>query len=99
MELTLEEVLSNAVFSSLFKKYLTDNKLVDGKLLSFMQELNEFLEAPSTIDLGAVGRALHAKYLAGEPCVEVGKDVCARTCVLYPVPGTRYYYVVLSTVR
>ena len=36
-EISLEEVLSNAVYFSIFQKYLNEHKLVDGKLLPFMQ--------------------------------------------------------------
>jgi len=76
--LSLEDVLSNAVFFSLFKKYLTDSKLVDGKLLSFMQELNEYLESPSSADLFTLAKDIHAKYLTSEGAVEMPKDALVK---------------------
>ena len=44
-EVSLEEVLSNAVFFSIFQKYLAEHKLVDGKVLPFMQVLDAPLPA------------------------------------------------------
>lgn len=77
-DLTLEEVLSNAVFFSLFKKFLTEHKLVEGNLLNFMQELNQFLELPKTTDLVGVARGLSQRYLAGAGGIGVPKETLAR---------------------
>ena len=50
-EISLEEVLSNAVYFSIFQKYLNEHKLVDGKLLPFMQELSLTLTLTLTLNL------------------------------------------------
>ena len=64
-EVSLEEVLSNAVFFSIFQKYLAEHKLVDGKLLPFMQELNSYLDCPSATGSLTMARDIASKYLVG----------------------------------
>ena len=63
-EIALEEVLSN-VFFSLFKRFLTEEKLVDSQLLYFMAELNEHLEMPANDHLLKFARKIAQKYLHG----------------------------------
>lgn len=77
-ELSLEEVLSNAVFFSIFKKYLTENSLVDGKLLSFMEELNKYLDSPKSADTLSMARRIAATYLTGDGAVAANKEVLAK---------------------
>ena len=74
-EVSLEEVLSNAVFFSIFQKYLAEHKLVDGKVLPFMQELNSYLDCAT----GALtmARDIAGKYLVGEGSVAANKEVVA----------------------
>jgi len=62
-ELSLQEVLSNRVFFSLFKRFLAERQLVDDSLLSFLQELNDFLELPANEGMLSAARNLHSKYL------------------------------------
>jgi hypothetical protein len=69
-------VLSNAVFFSIFQKYLAEHKLVDGKLLPFMEELNAYLDCPSATDSLTMARAIASKYLVGEGSV-FNKEVVA----------------------
>ena len=64
-EIALEEVLSNPVFFSLFKRFLTEEKLVDSQLLYFMAELNEYLEMPANDHLLKFARKIAQKYLHG----------------------------------
>lgn len=48
-EIPLEEVLSNGIFFSHFKKFMEEQKLVSAKLLSFLTELNEFLDVATHV--------------------------------------------------
>ena len=61
-ELTLQEVLSNAVFFSLFQRFVTERKLVDPQLFFFLQDLNDFLQLPANDDMLPAARKLHALY-------------------------------------
>ena len=77
-ELPIEEVLSNGIFFSHFKKFMQEQKLVSPKLLSFLTELNEFLDMPANLDQLAFARGLHSKYLAGEaPALKVPPEALA----------------------
>jgi len=77
-QVSLEEVLSNTVFFSIFKKYLAENKLVDGKLLPFMQELNAYLDCPSATGALNMARDIAGKYLMGEGAVATNQDVVTQ---------------------
>jgi hypothetical protein len=43
-DIPIEEVLSNGIFFSHFKRFMTEHKLVSPKMLSFLTELNDFLD-------------------------------------------------------
>ena len=71
-DIPLEEVLSNGIFFSLFKRFMEEQKLVSAKLLSFLSELNDFLDMPGNIDQLNFARTLYAKYLDGStPAIAV----------------------------
>ena len=71
-EIALEEVLSNGIFFSHFKKFMEEQKLVSSKLLAFLADLNTFLDMPANLDQLIFARSLHGKYLAGEqPAINV----------------------------
>ena len=82
-ELTLQEVLSNAVFFSLFQRFVTERKLVDPQLLFFLQDLNDFLQLPANDDMLPAARKLHARYLQGDsPTVRLERSVGADVAEL-----------------
>lgn len=64
IEVPLEEVLSNGVFFLLFKRFLEEKRLVDKRVLSFLEGLNQYLDMPANADQLAYGRKLHAQFLA-----------------------------------
>jgi len=66
-DIPIEEVLSNGIFFSHFKRFMTEHKLVSPKMLSFLTELNDFLDMPGNLDQAAVAMKLHDKYLVGNP--------------------------------
>ena len=76
-EIALEEVLSNPVFFSLFKRFLTEEKLVDSQLLYFMAELNEYLEMPANDHLLKFARKIAQKYLHGATPMPTAPGVVA----------------------
>ena len=76
-EIALEEVLSNPVFFSLFKRFLTEEKLVDSQLLYFMAELNEYLEMPANDHLLKFARKIAQKYLHGATPIHTPPGVVA----------------------
>ena len=76
-EIALEEVLSNPVFFSLFKRFLTEEKLVDSQLLYFMAELNEYLEMPANDHLLKFARKIAQKYLHGATPMPTVPSPCA----------------------
>jgi len=73
-EIKLEEVLGNAVFFSLFKRFLNERKLVENRLLFFLQELNEFLLMPVSENTVHVARKLNSKYLTGPNAIEISEE-------------------------
>ena len=70
-EIPIEETISNGIFFSQFKKFMVEKSLVPPRLVSFLDELNEFLDLPGNLDQLAFGRAIVSKYLkAGDGLVE-----------------------------
>lgn len=51
MEIPLEEVLTNGIFFSHFKRFMEDKRLVPSKLLGFLTDLNTFLDMVSAAAL------------------------------------------------
>ena len=70
-------MLSNPVFFSLFKRFLTEQKLVDHQWLTFMQELNEFLEMPANDNMLKFARKIATKYLHGATPMPTAPGVVA----------------------
>jgi len=81
-QIMLEEVLSNAVFFALFKRFLSERQLVDQQLLLFLQELNEFLQMPANDDLLKFARALYSKFMQGGNAISVSASAKSEIEVL-----------------
>jgi tRNA A-37 threonylcarbamoyl transferase component Bud32 len=56
-DIPIEEVLSNGIFFSHFKRFMTEHKLVSPKMLSFLTELNDFLDVRTATPPAAPTRA------------------------------------------
>lgn len=63
------QVLSNGIFFAHFKKFMLERSLVPARLVSFLEELNDFLDMPANKEQLAHARALVAKYLSGSRSV------------------------------
>jgi len=63
-EVSLEEVLSNAVFFSLFTRWLASSGMANKTVLHFLTDIKEFLATPANDSLRRAARDVHAKYFA-----------------------------------
>jgi len=101
-DIPIEEVLSNGIFFSQFKRFMTEKRLVPGKLLAFLSELNEFLDMPGNLEQLWFARGLLSKYLDGdEPAFAVPADkhaAVAKALASEVVPPRDLFRDVLSVV-
>jgi len=77
VDLSLEEVLRNPVFFSMYKRFLEERKLADHQLLAFVTDYNDFLLSPANASLLERARALNSTYLQS-PSHPVGQSLPAK---------------------
>lgn len=88
-DIPLEEVLSNGIFFSLFKKFMEDKLKsfnLNARMLDFLTELNVYLDMPANLDQLDFARKLSKRYLEvanGSKVIEFPeKDLKALQSVL-----------------
>lgn len=74
VDLSLEEILRNPVFFSMYMRFLEERKLADHQLLAFVTDYNDFLSSPANASLLQRARALNSTYLQS-PSHPVGQSL------------------------